>query len=115
MALEYPSRTDWKWHGSLSADANDYSSPLIIPGFVDDIVAQVEPGSGGTVLLQYTAAEPEDVDADPGAVTWIDWAAGAVSVNTAQTALGAIGAIRIYAAGQPATAKIIGEKRVDWR
>lgn len=115
MALDYPNRTDWKWHKSLSAEANAYSSPLIIPGFVENLVAQLQPGGGGTVTLYYTAADPESVDADPDAVAWIEWAAGAVAENTAQTAIGAISAIRIYAAGLAATALIVGEKRVDWR
>lgn len=95
----------------LAALAGAFSPIQIIPGFVDELVATVKPGSGGTALLEFTTDNEDDIDSDPGSVDWIQWNIGAVSVNTAQTALGAVTAVRIQAFNQPATCRLAGNRR----
>jgi hypothetical protein len=46
------------------------------------------PGSGGTMLVQYTTSTPEDVAA--ATATWTNWPAGSVSAATSDSLLGAI-------------------------
>jgi len=109
--LKYPDTSDRKWIRGLSAPAGDFSDPEIIPGFVDDLTAFLKPGAGGSALLQYTADDEDLVDSDPGNVDWVPWATGVVTVNTAQVALGAVTAVRIQATTQPATCRLVGNRR----
>ena len=111
MALKYPDTSDRKWVRGLSAAAGAFSDPEIIPGYVDDLVAMVKPGAGGTVALQFTADDENLVDENPGSVDWIEWNVGAVAINTAQTSLGAVTAVRIQAITQPATCRLVGNRR----
>ena len=111
MVLQYPKTADRKWIKGLSAGAGTFSEPEVIPGFVDDLVAMIKPGAGGTALLQYTADDEELVDSNPAAVSWITWNIGAVAINRAQTALGAVSAVRIQAIDQPATCRLVGNRR----
>jgi hypothetical protein len=111
MVLQYPATADRKWVASLSAAAGAYSPAKIIPGFVDDLVALVKPDPGGQVALEFTADDEDVVDSDPGSVTWIQWNVGFVTINTAQTALGAVTAVRIRALTQPATCSRPGNRR----
>lgn len=109
--LKYPATVDRKWIRGLSATAGGSSDPEIIPGYVDDLVAFLKPGAGGSALLQFTADDEDLVDSDPGSVDWADWAIGVVSVNTAQVALGAVTAVRIQATTQDATCRLVGNRR----
>ncbi|KKL58336.1 hypothetical protein LCGC14_2226400 [marine sediment metagenome] len=109
--LKYPNTADRKWVRGLSAGAGAFSDPEVIPGFVDDLVAFLKPGAGGTALLQFTADDEDLIDTSPGSVDWVDWAIGVVSVDTAQTALGAVTAVRIQATTQPATCRLVGNRR----
>ena len=111
MVLKYPSSTDRKWTKDLSALADAYSDPQVIPGYVDDLVAMVKPGGGGQVSLEFTADDEDVVDQTPGSVTWIEWNVGLVTINTAQTALGAVTAVRIRALTSPATCTLVGNRR----
>ncbi len=111
MALKYPDTVDRKWIAELTAAADSFSAPQVIPGFVDDLVAMVKPGAGGTVALEFTSDDEDLVDSDPGSVTWIEWNVGKVAINTAQTALGAVTAVRIQALTQPATCRLCGNRR----
>ena len=111
MVLKYPSSTDRKWTAMLSASAGSYSDPQIIPGFVDDLVALLSPGSGGTARLQFTADNEDNINDNPGGVTWISWNRGYVSEDTAQTALGAVSAVRIEAVTEDATCNLVGHRR----
>jgi hypothetical protein len=111
VALKYPDASERKWTRSLSANAGEYSAAQVIPGFVDDLVAMVKPGGGGQVALEFTADDEETVDGNPGSVTWIQWNVGFVTINTAQTALGAVTAVRIRALAQPATCTLVGNRR----
>jgi hypothetical protein len=111
MALKYPDTADRKWVRGLSAAADSFSEAEIIPGYVDDLVAMVKPGAGGAVALQFTADDEELVDETPGSVTWIEWNVGKVGINTAQTSLGAVTAVRIQALTQPATCRLVGNRR----
>ena len=111
MALQYPDASDRKWIKGLSASAGGSSAPEIIPGFVDDLVAFVKPGAGGSVLLQYTADDEDLVDSSPGSVDWVPWAIGIVAEDTAQVALGAVTAVRIQATAQDATCRLVGNRR----
>lgn len=115
MALQYPAFADQKWTASLSAGADAYSPVQIIPGYVDDLVALVKPGVGGQVALEFTADDEALVDSDPGSVTWIQWNVGFVTINTAQTALGAVSAVRIRALTSPATCSLVGNRRTTRR
>lgn len=109
--LKYPNTADRKWVKGLSAGAGASSAAEIIPGFVDDLVAFLKPGAGGSALLQFTADDEELVDSSPGSVDWVDWAIGVVAVDTAQVALGAVTAVRIQATTQPATCRLVGNRR----
>lgn len=111
MVLKYPDTVDRKWVRGLSAAAGAFSVAEIIPGYVDDLVAMVKPGAGGSVALQFTADDEELVDEDPGNVDWIEWNVGKVAINTAQTSLGAVTAVRIQAINQPATCRLVGNRR----
>lgn len=111
MVLKYQNESDRKWTESLSAAANEYSDPQVIPGFVDDLVATVKPGAGGQVALEFTSDDEDLIDSDPGSVTWIQWNVGFVTINTAQTALGAVTGVRIRALTQPATCSLTGNRR----
>ena len=112
---QYPVAADQKWYQTLNADTQSYSEALIIPGFVDDLVAQVIPGGNGTVFLEFTADRPQDIVDNPGSVSWIRWNVGSVSIPTAQTALGAVSAVRIFGGGAPAVARLTGNKRASYR
>lgn len=111
MVLKYPDAQDRKWVKELTATAGNPSDAQVIPGFVDDLVAMVKPGAGGTAALDYTADNEDLIDADPGSITWIEWNVGAVASNTAQTALGAVSGVRIRAIGQDATCRLVGNRR----
>ncbi len=111
MTLQYPDTPDRKWVKGLSAGAGTFSEAQVIPGFVDDLVAMIKPGAGGTALLQYTADDEDLVDGSPASVSWITWNIGAVAVHRAQTALGAVSAVRIQAIDQPATCRLVGNRR----
>jgi len=111
VVLKYPDASDRKWVKGLSASSGGFSAAEVIPGFVDDLVAFVKPGAGGSVLLQYTADDEDLVDTDPGSVDWVDWAIGIVAVDTAQVALGAVTAVRIQATAQDATCRWVGNRR----
>ncbi len=109
--LKYPDTSDRKWIKGLSADAGAFSAAEVIPGFVDDLVAFLKPGAGGSALLQFTADDEDLIDSDPGSVDWVGWAVGVVTVDTAQVALGAVTAVRIQATTQPATCRLVGNRR----
>lgn len=111
MALKYPDTVDRKWIRGLSASAGGFSGAEVIPGFVDDLVAFLKPGAGGTALLQFTADDEDLIDSDPGSVDWIPWAIGVVTEDTAQVALGAVTAVRIQATTQDATCRLVGNRR----
>ena len=111
MVLQYPKDVDRKWVKGLSAATDSYSPAQIIPGFVDDLVAMVKPGAGGSVALEFTNDDEDLIDSDPGNVSWIEWNVGTVNINTAQTALGAVTAVRIRALTQPATCRLCGNRR----
>lgn len=111
MVLKYPETSERKWIRGLSATAGGFSTPEIIPGFVDDLVAFLKPGAGGSALLQFTADDEDLVDSDPGSVDWVDWAIGIVAVDTAQVALGAVTAVRIQAITTGATCRLVGNRR----
>ncbi len=109
--LKYPDTSDRKWIKGLSAGAGTFSDPEIIPGFVDDLVAFLKPGGGGSALLQFTADDEDLIDSNPGSVDWEGWAIGVVTVNTAQVALGAVTAVRIQATTADATCRLVGNRR----
>ena len=111
MALKYATTSDRKWIVGLSALAGAYSDPAIIPGFVDDLVAMLKPGVGGSASLEFTADDEDLIDTTPGLVTWITWNVGTVTINTAQTALGAVTAVRIKAITKDATCRLVGNRR----
>ncbi|MCZ6775257.1 MAG: hypothetical protein O7D34_02230 [Ignavibacteria bacterium] len=113
--LEFPGLSDRKFTRKLSAAAGTFSEAQVIPGFVDDLVATVKPGPGGTALLQFTGDDEDIVDKDPGSVTWITWTVGAVSIAKAQTALGAVTAVRLQAIVAPATMSIVANRRATRR
>ena len=115
MVLKYYHTADRKWVKELSAEANAYSPAQVIPGFVDDLVAMIVPSVGGQAFLEFTADDEDIVDSNPGAIVWIQWNVGAVSTSTAQTALGAVTAVRIRALTQPATCRLVGNKRTTRR
>ena len=111
MALDYPKGSDRKWIEGLSAAAGTFSPAQVIPGFVDDLVAVLKPGAGGSALLQFTSDDEDLIDSTPGSITWVAWNIGVVAINTAQTALGAVTAVRIQAITQPATCRLCGNRR----
>lgn len=51
-------------------------------------------GAGGTVLIEYTLT-PTASTGWPGTAVWIPWTPGAVSVNTVNTLVSPVVAIRI--------------------
>lgn len=111
IVLKYNKTADRKWIAELSAAAGSASPAQVIPGFVDDLVAMIKPGTGGTAALDFTADDEDLIDSNPADITWIEWNVGAVAIDTAQTALGAVSGVRIRAINQPATCRLVGNRR----
>ena len=112
MALKYTGERDQQWVQQLTAQAGQFSDPVIIPGFVTRIAAYVYPGIGGSATLQFTGEPEEDVVDNPGGIPWLDWDIGAVTSNKACAAFGEMTAVRLKAVAQMATARIVGHKTI---
>lgn len=104
------SNPDHKWNESVSATAGNSSTPIYIPGWITEITAAAIPGGGGTATVQHTLAAQEAVEADPGAVQWIDWDAGSVNAVTSRSLSGAVTALRINAVGATCTLQVCGQR-----
>lgn len=102
---------DKPFRKEVSASAGGFSSPIIIPGWVSDIVATAIPGSGGSATVFHTTDDPNDVEDDPDAANWVAWDEGSVSAITSQAAMGQLTAVRIQAVTQDATLQIAANKR----
>lgn len=111
MTLKYESPNDQKWKEVLAATAGTPGLPVIIPGFVIEVLAIVIPGGGGTASLEYTADDEASVDSDPTNANWVAWDAGTVSAITGRTAKGGVTAVRLIATTSDATAKLSGQTR----
>lgn len=91
--------------------AGAFSLPIIIPGWVFEIIATALPVSGGSATVQHTTDDGNAVEANPSGANWINWDEGSVIVDTSQAAMGQITAVRIQAVTQDATLQIVGNKR----
>jgi len=87
------------------------SLPIIIPGWVYELVATAIPGGGGSATVQHTTDDPNDVEAAPAAANWVDWDEGSVAVIKSQAAMGQLTAVRIQAVTADATLQVAGNKR----
>lgn len=77
---------------TLTAGAG-YGNPVKIYSIPATINAV--PGSGGTMLVQYTSSSFSSIDA--GTANWTNWPAGSVSSQTSDSALGPITGIKASA------------------
>ena len=91
--------------------AGAFSLPIIIPGWVFELVATAIPGGGGSATVQHTTDDPNDVEATPAAAKWVNWDEGSVVAITSQAAMGQVTAVRIQAVTQDATLQVAGNKR----
>lgn len=102
---------DKPFQSEIIATAGNFSLPIIIPGWVRDVVATAIPGGGGSALVQHTTDEPQSVEDDPANANWVAWDEGSVSVITSQAAMGTITALRIQAVTQDATLQVAANKK----
>ena len=102
---------DLPFRAEVIATAGGDSLPIIIPGWVYELVATAIPGGGGSATVQHTTDDPNDVEAAPGSANWVNWDEGSVSVITSQAAMGQLTAVRIQAVTQDATLQVAGNKR----
>lgn len=87
------------------------SLPIIIPGWVFELVATAIPGGGGSATVQHTTDDGNAVESAPASANWVDWDEGSVVAITSQAAMGQITAVRIQAVTADATLQIAGNKR----
>lgn len=102
---------DKPFQKEIVASAGAFSLPIIIPGWVSEIVATAIPGGGGSATVQHTTDEPQSVEDDPANANWVNWDEGSVAAITSQAAMGQITALRIQAVTQPATLQVAANKR----
>lgn len=102
---------DKPFQQEVIATAGAFSLPIIIPGWVSEIVATAIPGGGGSATVQHTTDEPQSVEDNPGAANWVNWDEGSVTVITSQAAMGTVTAVRIQAVTQDATLQVAANKR----
>lgn len=96
-----------RYIGSISVGAGQTSAPVTIPPLYEALTVGATPGAGGTLNIQYSLADPEDVVTDPNSVQWYQWDDGPVSSATARVLTGSITSIRAVAVGQPGKAEIV--------
>jgi len=102
---------DKPYQAEVIATAGSFSLPIIIPGWVFEIVATAIPVGGGSATVFHTTDESTSVEDDPGAANWVAWDEGAVTVITSQAAMGQVTAVRIQAVTQDATLQVVGNRR----
>ncbi len=102
---------DKSYRQEVIATAGSFSLPIIIPGWVFEIVATAIPGGGGSANVFHTTDDPDDVETNPSAANWVAWDQGAVTAITSQAAMGQVTAVRIQAVTQDATLQVCGNKR----
>ena len=95
------------WRADFSATPGAPSAPVVLPRRIGTITVKALPGSGGTAEVQYTLDRPNDVIDDPDAANWDVWDPGAVAADTTRCLLSVVGALRLVAYSQPATAQVI--------
>jgi hypothetical protein len=62
------------------------------------------PDAGATITVQYTTSTADDLAA--GTAVWDTWPAGSVTINTSDTLLGAVTAVRAMASGGTGTLEV---------
>jgi len=102
---------DLPFRQEVVATAGSFSLPIIIPGWVFELVATAIPGGGGSATVFHTTDDPNDVEAAPGSANWVAWDEGSVVAITSQAAMGQVTAVRVQAVTQDATLQIAGNKR----
>lgn len=102
---------DKPYRAEVIALAGAFSLPIIIPGWVFELVATAIPVGGGTATVQHTTDDGNDVEANPSGANWVNWDEGSVTVITSQAAMGQVTAVRIQAVTEDATLQIAGNKR----
>lgn len=102
---------DKPYRKEVIATAGGFSLPIIIPGWVSELVATAIPGGGGSATVQHTTDDGNDVEANPGGANWVNWDEGSVTGITSQAAMGQITALRVQAVTQDATLQVAGNKR----
>lgn len=102
---------DMPFREEVSAAAGAFSLPIIIPGWVFEIVATAIPEAGGSASVFHTTDDPNNVENDPTNANWVLWDEGSVTVITSQAAMGQITAVRIQAVTEAAILQIAGNKR----
>lgn len=95
------------WRADFSATPGSPSVPVALPRRIGTITVKAMPGSGGTAEIQYTLDDPNDVIENPGAAKWEVWDPGAVASDTTRCLLSVVGALRLVAYSQPASAQAI--------
>lgn len=102
---------DKPFRQEVTATAGGFSLPIIIPGWINDLVATAIPGGGGSATVYHTTDDSNEVETNPNAANWVAWDEGSVVAITSQAAMGQVTAIRIQAVTQDATLQIAGNKR----
>jgi len=102
---------DKPYRAEIIALAGTFSLPIIIPGWVFELVATALPDGGGSATVQHTTDDGNAVEANPSGANWINWDEGSVTVPTSQAAMGQVTAVRIQAVTQDATLQVAGNKR----
>jgi len=102
---------DLPFRKEVIALAGADSLPIIVPGWVNGLVATALPGGGGSATVQHTTDDPNDVEASPATAKWINWDEGSVAVDTSQAAMGQITALRIQAVTADATLQVAANRR----
>jgi len=110
MVLEYPRAHDQLWKREVSQVGAGTSDPIILPGWVEKVSAAVILEGASNATVQYTLDPETEVDAAPGSADWVDWDAGAVSVDSGYPANSSITAVRIVTVGGGATLKVAGRR-----
>lgn len=88
---------DKPYTATVLAAAGTTSLPLIIPGWATELALMAVPGAGGSLLVEHTHDDPDDVEANPNNAEWVNWEPGAVTVNTSRATSGRVSAIRVTA------------------
>lgn len=102
---------DKPYRQEIIALAGTFSLPIIIPGWVSELVATAIPGGGGSATIQHTTDDGNAVESNPGSANWVNWDEGSVVAITSQAAMGQITAVRIQAVTEDATLQVAANKR----
>lgn len=102
---------DKPYQDEVVATAGNFSLPILVPGWVSELIATAIPGGGGSATVYHTTDESNSVESDPTNANWVAWDEGSVTAITSQAAMGQITALRVQAVTAAATLQVAGNKR----